>query len=106
KFGGGTNAYFTELNRGRPSPEGLDFAAYSINPQVHAFDNASLVENLEAQAGTVESARQFLGSLPLAVGPVTLRPRFNPNATGATAAPPPGALSFEVDERQVRVLGD
>ena len=27
----------------------LDRVTYSLNPQVHAFDNASLVENLEAQ---------------------------------------------------------
>ncbi|HEU5101567.1 MAG TPA: hypothetical protein VFU22_21240, partial [Roseiflexaceae bacterium] len=41
-FGGGTNAYFTELNRTRPPLDGLDLLCYSINPQVHAFDNASL----------------------------------------------------------------
>ena len=55
----------------------------SLNPQVHAFDNASLVETLEAQKWTVESARKFVGGLPISVSPITLRPRFNPNATGA-----------------------
>lgn len=77
--GGGTNIYFTELNRTRPQPEWLDVACYSINPQVHAFDDQSLVENLEPQADTVKSARSFLGAKPIAVTPVTLRPRFNPN---------------------------
>ena len=77
--GGGTNVYFTELNRTRPKPEWLDLACYSINPQVHAFDDKSLVENLEPQAATVASARSFLGAKPIAVTPVTLRPRFNPN---------------------------
>jgi hypothetical protein len=77
--GGGTNVYFTELNRTRPKPEWLDVACYSINPQVHAFDDRSLVENLEPQAATVASARSFLGSKPIAVTPVTLRPRFNAN---------------------------
>jgi hypothetical protein len=77
--GGGTNVYFTELNRTRPQPEWLDVACYSINPQVHAFDDRSLIENLEPQAATVASARSFLGAKPVAVTPVTLRPRFNPN---------------------------
>ena len=53
KVGAGTNAYFTELNRERPPTELLDLVCYSMNPQVHAFDNASLVETLETQAQTV-----------------------------------------------------
>jgi phosphomannomutase len=48
-FGGGANANFTELNRARPSLDPLDLLCYSINPQVHAFDNASLAETLAAQ---------------------------------------------------------
>ena len=37
----------------------MDFVNYSINPQVHAFDNLSLAETLSAQAETVKSARNF-----------------------------------------------
>lgn len=99
-FGGGTNAYFTELNRARPTLGPLDLVAYSINPQVHAFDDASLMETLACQATTVESARQFTGGLPLAISPLTLRPRFNPNATGPESAVPADTLPFEVDPRQ------
>ena len=76
-IGGGTNQYFAELNRGRPVLETIDLAAYSVNPQVHSFDNLSLVENLSSQGDTVRSARQFLGTKPIAISPVTLRPRFN-----------------------------
>jgi D-apionolactonase len=104
-FGAGTNAYFAELNRGRPGPDGVDLVSYSINPQVHAFDNASLVESLEAQASTVESARQFLGGIPIAVSPVTLKPRFNPNATGPEPEPSPGELPSQVDVRQMSLFG-
>ncbi len=86
--GGGTNQYFTELNRQRPDPKWLDVACYSLNPQVHAFDNRSLVENLEPQGATVISARAFLGAAPIAVTPVTLAPRFNPQAKVPTANPP------------------
>lgn len=98
--GGGTNIYFTELNRTRPKPEWLDVACYSINPQVHAFDDRSLVENLEPQAATVASARSFLGSKPIAVTPVTLRPRFNPNDPATIDSNP-----RKYDPRQASLFG-
>ena len=103
KIGAGTNAYFTDLNRGRPPVDALDLVCYSINPQVHAFDNSSLVETLEAQAITVESTRQFAKRLPIAVTPVTLLARFNPNATGPE--PAPGELPAQVDVRQMSLFG-
>ena len=105
KIGAGTNAYFTELNRDRPPVERLDLVCYSINPQVHAFDNASLVETLEAHAVTVESARQFTAGLPLTVSPITLLPRFNPNATGPEPKPLPDELPVQVDVRQMSLFG-
>jgi hypothetical protein len=38
---GETNAYFAELNRRRPVDRFP--AAFSVNPQVHAFDDLSLI---------------------------------------------------------------
>jgi hypothetical protein len=105
KIGAGTNAYFTELNRGRPPVNVADLVSYSLTPQVHAVDNATLVENLAAQAASVESARQFAGGLPLAVSPITLKPRFNPNATGPEPVPWPGELPSQVDVRQMSLFG-
>ncbi|MFN3649306.1 MAG: hypothetical protein ACK47B_06960 [Armatimonadota bacterium] len=79
--GGGTDAYFTELNRGRPPlPEGAP-VSFSLNPQVHAFDDASLLETLEVQGLTVRDAQALYPGHPVYVSPVTLRPRFNPAAT-------------------------
>jgi len=104
-LGGGTNAYFTELNRERPPVQDIECVTYSLNPQVHAFDNASSVETLEAQKWTVESARQFVGNLPISVSPITFRPRFNPNATGAAPKAEAGSLPFEVDPRQISLFG-
>ena len=103
--GAGSNAYFTDLNRGHPPVDALDLVCYSINPQVHAFDNSSLIETLAAQAVTVESARQFVGGLPVAVTPVTLLARFNPNATGPEPEPAPGELPAQVDIRQMSLFG-
>ena len=105
KIGAGTNAYFTDLNRGRPPVDVLDLVCYSINPQVHAFDNFSLIETLEAQAITVDSTRQFADGLPIAVTPVTLLARFNPNATGPEPDPAPGELPAQVDARQMSLFG-
>lgn len=99
-IGGGTRAYFTELNRATLPLAEMDVVGYTINPQVHAFDNASLTETLAAQAETVHSARAIVGERPLAVGPITLSPRFNPNATGAEPPTPPGELPPSVDARQ------
>ena len=99
-MGGGTDAFFAELNRARPAAPQLDFLAFSINPQVHASDVLSLVENLEAQAFAVETARGFADSKPVTVTPVTLRRRYNPDATSEQPATPPGELPWNVDARQ------
>ncbi|MDQ3694258.1 MAG: hypothetical protein M3464_11600 [Chloroflexota bacterium] len=99
-IGGGSRAYFTQLNRGAPSTALLDFVAYPINPQVHAFDNASIVETLAAQAETVHAANALTGNLPVAVGPITLRPRINPDAVPSGEARSPGSLPDTVDVRQ------
>jgi hypothetical protein len=103
-IGGGTNLYFAELNRFRPDVSALDAVAFSINPQVHASDERSLVENLEGQADTVATARAFCGSRPIIVSPVTLKPRFNPDAVGPEPPPLPGELPSAVDARQMSLF--
>jgi hypothetical protein len=95
--GGGTPANFLELNRNRPPAQCLDFITWSQNPQVHATDEASIVETLAAHGALVESARQFTSGLPLVVGPITLKPRVNPYAAGSW-------LPGEPDHRQRSLL--
>jgi hypothetical protein len=98
--GGGTRAFFTELNRATLPLDAMDVVSYTVNPQVHAFDNASMTETLAAQPETVCSARAIVGDRPLVVGPITLRLRFNPNATGPEPKLAPGELPSSVDYRQ------
>ncbi|MGI9254016.1 MAG: hypothetical protein ACR2J8_09730, partial [Thermomicrobiales bacterium] len=100
--GGGSRTFFTELNRaaGELPLDAMEFAAFPMNPQVHAIDNASVVETLAAQAATVDSARAIVGARPISAGPVTLKMPFNPNATGPAPELPPGMLPANVDERQ------
>jgi hypothetical protein len=105
QFGGGSAAYFTELNRERPELSAADVLCYSINPQVHAFDNTSLIENALAIGYTVESARERGGGRPIAITPITLRPRFNPDATGAPGDSNGKAMPANVDPRQMSLFG-
>lgn len=100
KIGAGVNAYFAELNRNWPQSPKAEFISFTICPQVHAFDNASLVENLEAQKYVVESAQQLFPKKPIFVSPVTLKQRFNVVATSEEPGPVPGELPSLVDIRQ------
>ena len=86
---GGTDMYFCELNRTRPHVDAMDGVFWSLNAQVHAFDDASVLETPEAQGDQVRTARSFAGGKPLFVGPVTLMRRTNVNATVADAEPDP-----------------
>jgi hypothetical protein len=101
----GTDVYFAELNRNRPPATLADFLTFSLNPQVHASDNASLTEALAAQAAVLESARQLSAGKPVHASPVTLRPRFNADATGPEPPPVPGQLPPQVDVRQMSLYG-
>lgn len=101
----GTNAYFTELNRQRPPVDLVDGVCYSMTPQVHAFDDTSLMETLVGQAWTVQSAQLFSADRTIHISPVTLRARFNPNATGGGQELEPGALPEQVDPRQASLVG-
>ena len=105
QIGGGSNSDFSELNQHRAPFDLLDFVCYSMNPQVHATGDNVLVENLEAQAYTVESAQRFSNGLPILISPVTLKQRFNPTASGPPAAVEAGELPAEVDARQLSLLG-
>ncbi len=103
-FASGTNAYFAELNRGSPPGPSSDALVYSINPQIHAFDDRSIMETLSAQPATVESARAIGGKRRIFVSPVTLKPRFNAVATGPIPPVPPGELPPQVDARQMSLF--
>lgn len=106
RLGLGTNGYFTELNRERPAKNLADVVVYPINPQVHAFDNDTMIENLSGFAAGVATARAFLGAHShLHISPVTLKIRWNPDAVAPDPDPPPGELPRRVDPRQASLFG-
>lgn len=102
---GGTDAFFAEVNRERPDMSVADGISFSINPQVHVFDNASLVESLAAQRATIETAKSFSASKPIHVSPVTFRMRWNPNATAPEEDSTEGGIPPQVDPRQLSLFG-
>jgi D-apionolactonase len=85
KIGAGTNYNFTELNRNRFDATSLDFISFSIDPQEHATDDRTLIENLEGQSEVVKSAIHMYPGKLIQVSPLTLRRRYNPYATNAKA---------------------
>jgi D-apionolactonase len=88
-FGGGTDGHFAELNRRRPSRRGLDRLVFALLPQVHAFDDATMVENLGSLRPIAETARGFAAGVPLGISPVTLRPRAEPRRASPCDPGPP-----------------
>jgi hypothetical protein len=100
----GTDFYFTEVNRQHPPIDLLDGICFSITPQVHAFDDMSLIENLEMQATVIENARRLFG-LPIHISPVTFKKRSNPDATAAEGQNVSDELPSDVDPRQMSLFG-
>ena len=96
----GTDLYFTEINRGSAVVPGIDQINFSLNPQVHSFDDRTLIQNLATQEVIALNAARIAGSKRISVGPITLRPRFNPNATQPDKDVSNTALPASVDSRQ------
>lgn len=90
EFAAGVDTDFMFINRYPAAARRLDALAVSINPQVHAFDDTSLIETLGAQGTLVANARA-LARAPVVISPVTLLPRHNPYAAVPAAVSEPPA---------------
>jgi hypothetical protein len=102
RFAGGTDQFFTELNRDWSQVGEVDAIVYSLNPQVHACDSTSVMENLAGQVATVASTRHFSGGKPVFVSPVTFIGRSGPFPGGP---PQPGSSDPTVEPRQAALFG-
>lgn len=101
KIGGGMFSFFTELNRKRPPVESLDFITNTTSPIVHAADDRSVMETLEALPYQIETAKAFTGGVAHRVGPSGIGARDNPH--GATYSDNPNNLRVclaKMDPRQ------
>ena len=106
KVGGGMLSYFTELYRMRPPAEALDFFVHSRCPLVHAADDISLTEGLEALPTLIASTRAFARGKPYWLYPTAISMRSNPY--GAAPAANPGNIRTAMsiaDPRQRGLIG-
>ncbi|MFD1197962.1 hypothetical protein ACFQ3K_06420 [Brucella gallinifaecis] len=78
RLGGGMLSYFTELNRKRVPGEFVDFITHCTNPIVHAADDLSVMQTLEALPFITRSVRAIYGDRPYRIGPSTIPMRQNP----------------------------
>ncbi len=101
---GGTPAYFTEFNRKRPDPalwQGLRFAT---TPVVHAADDASVMETLEALPHIMGSASALAAGLGLSIGPVGIGARINPYGPEPSANDPQARVGMAARDPRQRGL--
>lgn len=74
-IGAGTEYDLYEFNAQRP-PSAADVFFWSMNPQTHASDLNSMFETPAGAAQQAASVREYFPSAPIAISPITLRPRF------------------------------
>jgi len=90
-IGAGTNYNFNEINKNRFDASEADYISFSIDPQEHAFDDLTILENIGALEHLVRSTKAIYGAdKPVHISPLTLRKRFNPYATNVD--------DFKIDE--------
>ncbi|QCP50313.1 hypothetical protein FAZ95_14715 [Trinickia violacea] len=87
RLGGGMLSYFTELNRKRPPFDMVDWVSHATCPIVHAADDRSVMQTLEAVPHITRSCRALIGSKPYAIGPVSIGMRQNPYGSRTMSNP-------------------
>ena len=100
---GGTWTDFVQINRN--GAQGRDGVAFSLCPTVHARDDRTLIESLDALPDVFAAACRLAGTRELDIGPCSLRrrlrrrdgrPATTPKATDGTA--------YDVDPRQGQMI--
>jgi hypothetical protein len=105
-IGGGMFSFFTELNRKRPPVGVFDYLTHTTSPIVHAADDVSVMETLEAHPYQIKTARSFMGKAGYHLGPSTIPARNNPY--GATSVDNPDNARVclsRMDPRQRGIFG-
>jgi hypothetical protein len=106
RIGGGMFSFFTELNRKRVPAQLLDFVHNTTCPIVHAADDRSVMETLEALPYQISTAHSFIGATAYHIGPSGIGCRDNPH--GATWTPNPANVRIcltKLDPRQRGLFG-
>lgn len=85
-IGGGSLTHFTEFNRCPPAA-GIAFATFGNSAIVHAADDLSVVETLEALPSIFDTARALVPSAALHLGLFSIAMRSNPYGADVIANP-------------------
>jgi len=106
RIGGGMFSYFTELNRKRPPLEGLDLVTFTTSGLVHAGDDRTATETLEALPYIAKSVAAIAGGKPWHAGPSALGMRANPYGAAPMENPDNIRQAMNrMDPRQRGLLG-
>lgn len=106
---------FSEINRSCEAYGGLHGIAFGLNPQVHAADNRSVMQNASGVIDITESCRKLYPGAFLSIGPVRLRGKDGPYPAGPPSAgnsssaagqeAGPGGQEAGADERERTLFG-
>ncbi len=102
EVGGGMLTNFTEFNRCPPDPNRVDFCTFGTTAIVHAADDMSVVETLEAIPQVIASGRALSGDRPLRLGLMSIGMRSNPYGAGVVANPDGRRMPMAMDDPRQR----
>ncbi|MGF6971464.1 hypothetical protein OKW43_008559 [Paraburkholderia sp. WC7.3g] len=106
RIGGGMLSYFTELNRKRPPLALVDWVTHATCPIVHAADDRSVMQTLEAIPHITRSCRSLVGAQPYSIGPVSIGMRQNPYGSRVMPNPHRERIAMAgLDPRQTSLFG-
>ena len=104
RIGGGMLSNFTELNRKRPPKKLFDFITHATSGMVHAADDRSVMETLEAVGYIIHSTKALIGRTPYRIGPSHIGNSFNPYGASVTPNPSGGRVTMARVEPRHRGL--
>lgn len=87
RIGGGLFTNFTELNRRRQRSDAIDFIGHGNCPIVHAADDLSVMETLDALPAMALTVRAVWPGLGWRIGPLALAAARNPYGNATVSNP-------------------
>jgi hypothetical protein len=102
EVGGGMLTNFTEFNRCPPDAALIDFASFGTTAIVHAADDRSVLETLEALPQVFDSARALVPARELHLGLVSIGMRSNPYGAAVAANPDRRRIPMAMDDPRQR----
>jgi len=103
QIGGGVLTNFTEFNRCRPESGACDFVTHSTNAIVHAADDRSVFQTLEALPMVYKSTEALAGAADYRLGLTTIAMSSNPY--GAAPLENPSQIRLEMAQADPRQRG-